>query len=136
MSVSVRPKADSRAFPALKPRARLAFWLSAAFAVWCVIMQAASFRSLVPPVGLVQAAIFGIIAARIAKGSTRALLAAPLAAAVLILLSTPYIISDLGHPGDVVDFSWTLIAIPLAVSAAGAGIAAWRGRHDRPGLGR
>ena len=74
MSVTVKQQAAPRAVSALSPLARLTFWLSAAFASWCVVMQAASFRSLVPPVGLVQAAIFGIIAALIARGSGRALL--------------------------------------------------------------
>ena len=115
----------------LSPRVRLTFWLSVAFAVWCVIQQAASFRSLVPPVGLVQAAIFGIIAALVAKGSRRALLAAPIAAVVLLLISMPYIIKDLGHPGDVVDFVWTLVALPLVVGAA---IAGWRAFRQRPAI--
>jgi hypothetical protein len=129
MNITVEHKAGRSAQPSLMPRARLALWLSAAFAAWCVVQQAVSFRSFVPPVGLVQAAIFGIIAFRIARGSTRALLAAPVAAAVLLLISLPYIISDLGHPGDVVDFAWTLIALPLVISAAVVAFVAWRTRR-------
>jgi hypothetical protein len=129
MNIIAEHEAGQSTRSSLRPRARLAFWLSTAFAVWCVIMQAASFRSFVPPVGLVQAAVFGIIAFRIAKGSTRALLAVPVAAAVLLLISIPHIISDLGHPGDVIDFTWTLVALPLVISAAAAGFAAWRTRR-------
>jgi hypothetical protein len=136
MSVTVKQQAGPRVLSSLNPQARLTFRLSVAFAVWCLIQQAASFRSLVPPVGLIQAVIFGIIAVRVARGSRRALLAAPIAAAVLLLISTPYIVQDLGHPGDVVDFVWTLVAIPLVLSAAAAGIAGWRASRERPGLGR
>jgi hypothetical protein len=70
-----------------------------------------------------------IIAFLIARGSTRALLAAPVAAAVLLLISIPHIISDLGHPGNVIDFAWTLIALPLVISAAAVAFAAWRARR-------
>lgn len=58
---------------------RIVFGLSAAFAAWCLVEQVALFRGLVPPVGLVQAAVFGVIAVLVAKGSRRALLAAPIA---------------------------------------------------------
>lgn len=129
MNIIVEHEAGQSTRSSLAPRARLAFWLSAAFAAWCVVMQAVSFRSFVPPVGLVQAAVFGIIALLIARGSTRALLAAPVAAAVLLLISLPHIISDLGHPGDVIDFTWTLIALPLVISAAAVAFAAWRARR-------
>ena len=129
MNIIVEHGAGRNTQPSLMPGARLAFWLSAAFAAWCVIMQAASFRSFVPPVGLVQAAVFGIIAFRIAKGSGRALLAVPVAAAVLLLISIPHIISDLRDPGDVIDFTWTLVALPLVISAAAVAFAAWRTRR-------
>lgn len=133
MSVTVKQGAGSGSLSSLSPPGRLTFWLSVAFAVWCLIQQAASFRSLVPPVGLVQAAIFGIIAALVVRGSRRALLAAPIAAAALILISMPYILKDLGHPGDVFDFVWTLVAIPVL---AGAAIAGWRAFRRQPAVGR
>jgi len=129
VNIIVEHEAGRSMPPSLGSRARLAFWLSAAFAAWCVVMQAASFRSFVPPVGLVQAAVFGIIAFRIARASAWALLAAPVATAVLLLISLPHIISDLGHPGDVIDFAWTLIALPLVISAAAVAFAAWRTRR-------
>jgi hypothetical protein len=124
MSVTARQDAGPGRLATLNPQARLAFWLSVAFAAWCLVMQAASFRSLVPPVGIVPALIFGVIAAGIARGSRRALLAAPVAAAVLLAINMPYIIKDLGDPGDVFDFVWTLVAIPVMITA---GIAGWRG---------
>lgn len=128
MTATVRQEADRRPLSAQASGARLTFWLCAGFAVWCLVMQAASFRSLVPPVGLVQAAVFGVIAAGVARGSRKALLAAPIAGLAVLLVSMPYIVKDLSHPGDVIDFAWTLVAVPLVLSAAVAGWRAFRGR--------
>jgi hypothetical protein len=81
--------------------------------VWLLVMQAILERSLMPPVGLIQAVLLAIPTVMILRRTRGGLVTATVITALILLAAIPPLISDLSDPGKVVTFVWNVIAAPL-----------------------
>ena len=117
---------DAHGLPVRAPHSRLMVVLLTAFAGWCVVMQIALFRSLMPPIGLIQALIFGLAAIAAARWGRPGLIGATIVSCLALLINMPSVIRDLTHPEAVGDFVWTLLALTILIAAIITGARAQR----------
>ncbi len=89
-----------------------------------IFQQVVIFKAVFPPVGIVQATLTLLVAGIVSTGRRWAAAVGALWCGLLILGSLPIIIRDLGNPGDVLNFVFTLAALVLILVGAVAGIAA------------
>jgi hypothetical protein len=97
-----------------------------AMIAWRVVMQIAVERSLFPPIGLIQAAFLAVPAVLLARRRRHAPVVTTVFVGVVLLAAVPYLVKDLGNPGDVVTFVWNVVAAPLLVGLFVASAAAVR----------
>jgi hypothetical protein len=103
---------------------RAALVLITAMATWLLVMQAAVEGSLVPPIGIIQAAWLAIPAVLLARNVRGAAVVATVMTGVVLVAAVPFLaqdLTDLGHP---VAFAWNVIALPLVVGEFAASIRA------------
>lgn len=98
-----------------------------------VFQQVVIFKAFFPPVGIVQAALTLLIAGIVVTGRRWTPAVGALWCGLLILGSLPIIIRDLGNPGNVLDFVFTLVALLLILIGIVAGIAATVQNYSRRG---
>jgi len=104
---------------------RLTLYALIGFALALVYMQAAMFRSLVPPIGIVQLVPTLVVMAPFAVRWRWAALLGALWMILVVLWASPFIVKDLAHPAeDLHAFLWTLIVLPLLLAGIAVGIAA------------
>ena len=110
--------------PARTREDRTLLALLTAMAVWLLVMQAAVERSLVPPIGIIQAAWLAVPAVLVARNVRGAAVVATVMTGVVLVAAIPFLaqdLTDLGHP---VAFAWNVVALPLVVGEFVAAIRA------------
>ncbi len=98
-----------------------------------VFQQVVIFKTFFPPVGIVQAALTLLVAGIVVTGRHWAPAVGALWCGLLVVGSLPIIIRDIGNPGDVPDFAFTLLALSLILIGVVAGIAATAQNYSRRG---
>ncbi len=117
---------DDHDLPARAPHSRLMVMLLTAFAAWSVVMQIALVRSWMPPIGLIQALIFGLAAIAASRWRRPGLIGATIVSCLALLVNMPSVIRDLTHPEAVGEFVWTLVALAILIAAIITGTRAQR----------
>jgi hypothetical protein len=103
---------------------RILLGLLVAMAAWLLLMQAVVERSLVPPIGIIQAVWLAVPAVLVARGARLAPVVAVVMTGVVLAAAVPFLaqdLTDLGHP---VAFAWNVVALPLVVGEFVAAIRA------------
>ncbi len=131
MSTST-PSRTARA--AVTPSARLTLGLLIAGIAWLLVMQAVVERSIVPPIGIIQALLLAVPAIMIARRVRGGLMTATVITGLILLGAVPFLIADLSHPGEVVTFVWNIVALPLFAVLPFAAFRAVRSQRSVPAL--
>lgn len=105
-----------------RPASRVALGALLSLVALFVIQQAVIFQSLVPPVGIVQAAGSLLAAVAVTRRWRRAHALGAAWCALLILGSLPMIVGDLADPGNIADFVFTLVVVPTVLTGLVAGV--------------
>jgi len=84
--------------------------------VWLLVMQAAVERSVVPPIGIIQALALAVPVVMIARRVRGGLVTATVITGLILLAGVPHLVSDLSHPREVITFIWNVVALPLFVA--------------------
>jgi hypothetical protein len=103
---------------------RILLGLLVAMAAWLLLMQAVVERSLVPPIGIIQAVWLAVPAVLVARRVRLAPVVAVVMTGVVLAAAVPFLaqdLTDLGHP---VAFAWNVVALPLVVGEFVAAIRA------------
>jgi hypothetical protein len=103
---------------------RVLLGLLVAMAAWLLLMQAVVERSLVPPIGIIQAVWLAVPAVLVARRVRLAPVVAVVMTGVVLAAAVPFLaqdLTDLGHP---VAFAWNVVALPLVVGEFVAAIRA------------
>lgn len=122
------------AHAALTPAARSTLGLLIAGIAWLLVMQAAVERSIVPPIGIIQALLLAVPAIMIARRVRGGLMTATVITGLILLGAVPFLIDDLSHPGEVVTFVWNIVALPLFAVLPFAAFRAVRSQQSVPAL--
>lgn len=98
------------------PPVRLTLRMLVAGIVWLLVMQVAVERSVMPPIGIIQALVLAVPAIMIARRVRGGLVTATVITGLILLAGVPHLISDLSHPREVITFVWNVVALPLFVA--------------------
>lgn len=122
--------ATSRSFltathTALTPPARVTLYAVLGLALLFLYQQIFVFRSLIPPIGLIQLVPMVIALITFVAHWRWAPLLSAIFCVLLLVWAFPFVIADLSHPEpDLVDFVWTILALLCIIPGAIAGIVA------------
>lgn len=131
MVTSTMPGTDRDRAP-ITPPAQLTLRLLLAGMVWLLVMQAAVERSLVPPIGIVQALLLAVPTVMVARRVRGGLVTATAVTGLILLAAVPFLIKDLSRPSDLVTFSWNLVALPLFAALPFVSLRAVRAQRRTP----
>ena|SRR2546421_1481304 len=123
MTASNPSTSTARRAMTLPAKLTLAMLIGLALAL--VYQQAAIFRSLIPPVGIVQLIPTLIVIGLFATRWRWVPLVSAIFLFLLLVFAFPFVVQDLSHPvQDPQDFVWTLVVVLLCLVGIGAGIVA------------
>lgn len=103
---------------------RILLGLLVAMAAWLLLMQAVVERSLVPPIGILQAVWLAVPAVLVARRVRLAPVVAVVMTGVVLAAAVPFLAQDLTNLGRPVAFAWNVVALPLVVGEFVAAIRA------------
>jgi len=112
--------------------ARVLLGLLFAMIVWLLVMQAAVERSVIPPIGIIQAVWLAVPAVLVARGFRHGPLVAAVMSGIVLLGAVAPLIDDLSSPGMTIIFFWNVVALPLVVAMFVAAVwVSWARRAAR-----